>query len=89
MKKTNGSKPAIRPKMTKILATLGPVSAKPAMMLDLLAATPHVCPDYATLIHPDTLEEVSHVLPKLVAVVAARVGATRLIDNRVIEDFGF
>lgn len=27
-----------RPKMTKILATLGPVSAKPAMMLDLLAA---------------------------------------------------
>ena len=38
MKKTNGSKPAVRPKMTKILATLGPVSAKPAMMLDLLAA---------------------------------------------------
>jgi pantoate--beta-alanine ligase len=58
-------------------------------MLDLLAATPHVRPDYATVIHPDSLEEVSHVLPKLVAVVAARVGATRLIDNQIIEGIGF
>jgi len=30
--------PTTRPKLTKILATLGPVSAKPAVMLDLLAA---------------------------------------------------
>ena len=29
---------AQRPKMTKILATLGPVSAKASIMLDLLAA---------------------------------------------------
>lgn len=35
---TNGHSPATRPKLTKILATLGPVSAKPAMMLDLLTA---------------------------------------------------
>ena len=36
---SNKLKPAaVRPKLTKILATLGPVSAKPAMMLDLLAA---------------------------------------------------
>jgi pantoate--beta-alanine ligase len=54
-------------------------------MLDLLTATPLVQPDYITLVHPDTLEEVSKVLPKLVAVVAARVGATRLIDNLIIE----
>jgi pantoate--beta-alanine ligase len=54
-------------------------------MLALLEQTPRVRADYATLIHPETLEEVSEVLPKLVAVVAARVGTTRLIDNLVIE----
>lgn len=62
------------------------VAAIRQAMLDLLNSTPHVKPDYATLIHPDTLEEVSQVLPKLVAVVAARVGATRLIDNLIISD---
>jgi pyruvate kinase len=37
--KTNGTHPARpRPKMTKILATLGPVSAKPEMMMRLLDA---------------------------------------------------
>ncbi|MBI3289210.1 MAG: pyruvate kinase [Elusimicrobia bacterium] len=35
---TNGHKPHNRPKLTKILATLGPVSAKPKVMLDLLTA---------------------------------------------------
>jgi pantoate--beta-alanine ligase len=54
-------------------------------MLDLLESTPFVRPDYATLVHPDSLEEVSRPLAKLVAVVAARVGATRLIDNLIIE----
>jgi pantoate--beta-alanine ligase len=53
-------------------------------MLDLLQSTPLVRPDYATLVHPDTLEEVSSSTLPLVAVVAARVGATRLIDNEVI-----
>jgi pyruvate kinase len=38
MIQTNGHAPQNRRKMTKILATLGPVSAKPDMMLDLLAA---------------------------------------------------
>lgn len=54
-------------------------------MLDLLAGTPHVCVDYATLIHPETLDEVERVLPRMVAIVAARVGATRLIDNLIIK----
>lgn len=53
-------------------------------MLELLSGMPLVRPDYATIVHPDTMEEVSTVLPKLVAVVAARVGATRLIDNEII-----
>jgi len=54
-------------------------------MLKILSQTARVSVEYATLIHPETLEEVSEVLPKLVAVVAARVGTTRLIDNLVIE----
>jgi pantoate--beta-alanine ligase len=55
-----------------------------AKMLDLLNSTPLVRPDYATLVDPDTLEELSTAKPKQVALVAARVGATRLIDNEVI-----
>ena len=54
-------------------------------MFDLLTKTPRVRVEYATLIHPETLEEVTEVLPRLVAVVAARVGSTRLIDNLIIE----
>lgn len=54
-------------------------------MMDLLGKTPFVRPDYATLVDPDSLEEVTAVASRLVAVVAARVGATRLIDNEVIE----
>jgi pantoate--beta-alanine ligase len=54
-------------------------------MFEELMKTPRVRVEYATVIHPETLAEVSEVLPKLVAVVAARVGATRLIDNLIIE----
>ncbi|MBI3865349.1 MAG: pantoate--beta-alanine ligase [Planctomycetia bacterium] len=54
-------------------------------MFDELAKTSRVHAEYATLVHPDTLEEQSEFLPRLVGVVAARVGATRLIDNLIIE----
>ena len=54
-------------------------------MLQELTKTPRVLAEYATLIHPETLEEVPEILPRLVGVVAARVGATRLIDNLMIE----
>ena len=54
-------------------------------MFELLTKTPRVRVEYATLVHPETLDEVSDVLPRLVAVVAARVGTTRLIDNVIIE----
>jgi pantoate--beta-alanine ligase len=54
-------------------------------MFRFLADAPPVEPDYATLADPDTLEEVAEVRPRLVALVAARVGATRLIDNLVID----
>jgi pantoate--beta-alanine ligase len=56
-----------------------------AEMFELLTKTPRVRADYATLVHPETLVEVPEVLPKMVAVVAARVGTTRLIDNLIIE----
>jgi pantoate--beta-alanine ligase len=55
-------------------------------MFKLLSATPRVHPDYATLVDPDTLEEVAEPLSELVALVAARVGTTRLIDNLIIEE---
>ncbi len=54
-------------------------------MFALLTSTSRIRADYATLVHPETLEEVPQALPKLVAVVAARVGTTRLIDNRILE----
>ena len=54
-------------------------------MYDLLSSTPLVTVDYATLIHPDTLEELEVAEPSVVAIVAARVGATRLIDNEIIS----
>jgi len=57
-------------------------------MFDLLTSTSAVRPDYATLVDPDTLEEVAAPLPKLVGLVAARVGSTRLIDNEVFEPGG-
>ena len=37
------------------------------------------------LLSTDSLEEVASIQPKLIALVAARVGATRLIDNEVME----
>jgi pantoate--beta-alanine ligase len=54
-------------------------------MFELLTKTSRVRAEYATVVHPETLEEVPEVLPKLVAVVAARVGTTRLIDNLILE----
>lgn len=54
-------------------------------MRDALSAVPFVAVDYATLVDPENLEEVAAVQRKLVAVVAARVGSTRLIDNLPIE----
>jgi pantoate--beta-alanine ligase len=37
--------------------------------------------DYATVVDPDSLLELSEPQPQMVALVAARVGQTRLIDN--------
>lgn len=50
-------------------------------MLELFAATPGVTVDYLTLADGDTLAEVEQVTANTVALIAARVGNVRLIDN--------
>jgi pantoate--beta-alanine ligase len=51
-----------------------------ASMRNILSAA-DVQIDHAVLVDPGTLAKVDHVEPGTVALVAARVGATRLIDN--------
>lgn len=46
-----------------------------------LEAQPGVVADYTVVADPDTLETLSAPQPKMIALVAARVGRTRLIDN--------
>ena len=41
--------------------------------------------EYATVADPDTLEELLEPRPRMVALVAARVGTTRLIDNLLVD----
>lgn len=52
-----------------------------AAMQQLLKTTPLLKLDYATIADPTTLEDISSVQSEMVALIAAWVGATRLIDN--------
>ncbi len=54
-------------------------------MRELLESTPRVEPDYATIVDPGTLEELSAPQARMIALVAAQVGQTRLIDNQLLE----
>ncbi len=54
-------------------------------MKSTIAAEPGVQVDYAAIVDPDTLDELSHIETSAVALVAARVGATRLIDNEILR----
>jgi pantoate--beta-alanine ligase len=54
-------------------------------MRSLLEATPLISVDYATSADPDSLSELSKPQSKMVILIAARVGKTRLIDNLVLE----
>ncbi len=54
------------------------------MMAILNEAHPEAI-DYATFVHKDTFDEVSHLEgPEILAILAVRFGTTRLIDNMVI-----
>ncbi len=50
-----------------------------------MQSKPPVTPDYAVIADPVTLKELTEPQPKMVALVAARLGTTRLIDNREIN----
>jgi pantoate--beta-alanine ligase len=53
-------------------------------MRHMIAATPGVRLDYAAIVDPQTLEEVDHIEPGAVALLAAKVGPVRLIDNEIL-----
>jgi pantoate--beta-alanine ligase len=40
--------------------------------------------DYVALVNPDTLESLSEITGPALAVLAVRVGTTRLIDNELL-----
>ena len=50
-----------------------------------MAATPGVEVDYGVIVDAKTLSPLTSVMPEMVALVAARVGKTRLIDNMVLK----
>jgi pantoate--beta-alanine ligase len=52
-------------------------------MRKTFAAEPRVRLDYAAIVNPGTLEPVAEVIPGSVALVAARLGSVRLIDNLI------
>ncbi len=55
------------------------------LMADLINGTPGVSPDYAVVVDADTLMPVEQVRAKTLLALAVRFGATRLIDNAMIE----
>jgi pantoate--beta-alanine ligase len=56
-----------------------------AEMWSTLTATPGVEPQYAVIRDPETLGELSSLQDRAVALIAAFVGKTRLIDNLTIH----
>ena len=52
-------------------------------MKKVLKSEPRVDVDYATIVHPLRLEPVERVISGCVALLAAQVGGTRLIDNLI------
>lgn len=60
------------------------VAAIRAAMRAMLEAQP-IQVDYVEIADPDSLEALTVAQPRMVALIAARVGATRLIDNRELR----
>jgi len=54
--------------------------------LDTLAAHPDVAVDYFAVVDPAEMRAVETATPESVAIVAARVGRTRLIDNMILGE---
>ena len=65
-------------------AGTSPASIRAAMRRHL-ESLPGVRIDYATLVDASSLAEIESFVPEMVALIAARVGTTRLIDNERID----
>jgi len=61
------------------------IAAIEAAMRQHLASQPLVAPDYAAIVDADTLAPLTAPQRRMTALVAAKVGTTRLIDNRTME----
>ena len=56
-----------------------------AAMRDIISTAPDAKIDYLHIGDPESLDELERVAGNVVILVAVRVGATRLIDNRVVK----
>ena len=56
-------------------------------MTDIISAAPSASIDYIRIADPDTLVEMERVAGTVVILIAAYIGSTRLIDNRLISPF--
>lgn len=61
------------------------VSRVETAMRSRIEATPGAELDYAVIVHPETLSELTVAEPEMVALIAARFGTTRLIDNQILR----
>jgi pantothenate synthetase len=52
---------------------------------EVFAAQPEVVLDYCEIVDPDTLRPVEQISRKTLVAVAAYIGATRLIDNLILN----
>ena len=59
-----------------------------AVMREMLRAEPLADPEYVELVDADTLEPVTRLRGACLALLAVRIGGTRLIDNLLIEERG-
>ncbi|MBI3995271.1 MAG: pantoate--beta-alanine ligase, partial [Nitrospirae bacterium] len=59
-------------------------AVRDAMAL-LIQEQPQEQIDYATVVHPETLQEVSKIKGPVVLLLAVRIGKTRLIDNLLVK----
>jgi pantoate--beta-alanine ligase len=60
------------------------LGAVTASMLETMKGAPGVVPDYAIIADPESLQPLTAPQRRMVILVAARVGLTRLIDNREV-----
>lgn len=55
------------------------------LMQNRLTLTPGLALEYAIVVDPETMQELEDAAAKMVALIAARVGRTRLIDNTILH----